>query len=72
MFSGKNCCVATVVGSNNMWKAKIMRLKLDLVRIFLVFLKYFTYSSVRMSNAPVTSVSYGTSPPLFWRENLNI
>jgi hypothetical protein len=26
--AGKNCCVAIVVGSNNMWKAKIKRIKI--------------------------------------------
>ena len=39
-LSGKDCCVTIVIGSNNMWKAKIAkvnRLKLDLVRIFKIF-----------------------------------
>jgi hypothetical protein len=36
-LAGKDCCVAIVDGSNNMWKAKIKRLKLDLVSIFEIF-----------------------------------
>jgi hypothetical protein len=39
-LASKHCCVTVVVGSNNMWKAKIAkvnRLKLYLVRIFEIF-----------------------------------
>ena len=39
-LASKNYCVTIVLASNNMWKAKIVkvkRLKLDLVRIFKIF-----------------------------------
>ena len=32
--AGKNCCVAIVVGSNNMWKAKIKRIKIGFSAYF--------------------------------------
>ena len=79
MFSGQKLLFTIVVGSNNVCKTKISRvkrLKLDLVRI----IEYFTPNMIVPSPACaprmtlVTSVSYGTLPslPSFWRENCNV